>query len=133
MARRAKRAIAVVNKSDLHQELDSALLPDCFAHTVHMSARRLRGLDALAAAVRELFPAPEAPAGEILTNARQADAVRRALASLRDARDAMLEGVHADAVLTETEQAQRALGELNGRTVADDVTDRIFSRFCVGK
>lgn len=133
VARRAKRAIAVVNKSDLHQELDSALLPDCFAHTVHMSARRLRGLDALAAAVRELFPAPEAPAGEILTNARQADAVRRALASMRDARDAMLEGVPADAVLTETEQAQRALGELNGRTVADDVTDRIFSRFCVGK
>ena len=133
VARRAKRAIAVVNKSDLHQELDSALLPDCFAHTVHMSARRLRGLDALAAAVRELFPAPEAPAGEILTNARQADAVRRALASLRDARNAMLDGVPADAVLTETEQAQRALGELNGRTVADDVTDRIFSRFCVGK
>ena len=57
----------------------------------------------------------------------------RALVSLRAARDAMREGVTPDAVLTEAEQAQQALGELSGRSVTDDVTDRIFSRFCVGK
>lgn len=133
VARRARRAVAVVNKSDLHRRLDTARLPDCFEHVVSISARTGRGLDALAAAVREMFPAPEAPAGEILTNARQADAVGRALVSLRAARDAMREGVTPDAVLTETEQAQQALGELSGRSVTDDVTDRIFSRFCVGK
>ena len=133
VARRARRAVAVVNKSDLHRRLDTARLPDCFEHVVSISARTGRGLDALAAAVREMFPAPEAPAGEILTNARQADAVGRALASLRAARDAMREGVTPDAVLTEAEQAQQALGELSGRSVTDDVTDRIFSRFCVGK
>ncbi len=133
VAGRAKRAIAVVNKSDLPQRLDAARLPECFARVVHLSARTLCGLDSLAEAVRALFPAPEAPAGEILTNARQADAVGRALTSLRSARDAMLEGVTPDAVLTEAEEARRALGELNGRSVTDDVTDRIFSRFCVGK
>lgn len=133
VARRARRAVAVVNKSDLHRRLDTARLPDCFEHVVSISARTGRGLDALAAAVREMFPAPEAPAGEILTNARQADAVGRALVSLRAARDAMREGVTPDAVLTEAEQAQQALGELSGRSVTDDVTDRIFSRFCVGK
>lgn len=133
VARRARRAVAVVNKSDLHRRLDTARLPDCFEHVVSISARTGRGLDALAAAVREMFPAPEAPAGEILTNARQADAVGRALASLRAARDAMREGVTPDAVLTEAEQAQQALGELSGRSITDDVTDRIFSRFCVGK
>lgn len=133
VARRARRAVAVVNKSDLHRRLDTARLPDCFEHVVSISARTGHGLDALAAAVREMFPAPEAPAGEILTNARQADAVGRALVSLRAARDAMREGVTPDAVLTEAEQAQQALGELSGRSVTDDVTDRIFSRFCVGK
>ena len=133
VARRARRAVAVVNKSDLHRRLDTARLPDCFEHVVSISARTGRGLDALAAAVREMFPAPEAPAGEILTNARQADAVGRALVSLRAARDAMREGVTPDAVLTEAEQAQQALGELSGRSITDDVTDRIFSRFCVGK
>ena len=133
VSERAKRAIAVVNKSDLAQRLDVAKLPDCFAEVIHISAKTGEGLSELAAAVRRLFPEPDTPAGEILTNARQADAVYRALSALQAARDAMREGVTPDAVLTEAEQARYALGELNGRSVSEDVTDRIFSRFCVGK
>ena len=57
----------------------------------------------------------------------------RALESLRAARDAMVMGVTPDAVLTEAEEAMAALGELTGKTVREDVTNRIFSRFCVGK
>ena len=42
-------------------------------------------------------------------------------------------GVTPDAVLTEAENAMSALGELTGKTTREDVTNRIFSRFCVGK
>ena len=133
VAGRAKRAIAVVNKSDLPRRMEDTALPGYFERTVHISARTGEGIDALGEAVREMFPAPEAPAGEILTNARQAEAVSRALDALIDARAAILDGVTPDAVLTECERARSALGELNGRSVADDVTERIFSRFCVGK
>ena len=49
------------------------------------------------------------------------------------ARDALAAGLTPDAVLTEAEDALAALAELTGRSVHDDVTDRIFSRFCVGK
>jgi tRNA modification GTPase len=42
-------------------------------------------------------------------------------------------GVTPDAVLTELEAAMEALGELTGRTVREDITQRIFERFCVGK
>jgi tRNA modification GTPase len=45
----------------------------------------------------------------------------------------MEEGLTPDIVLTETEGAMSALGELSGRSVREDVTDRIFRRFCVGK
>ena len=76
---------------------------------------------------------PAVPAGEILTNARQAEAVSRALESLRAALSAMEEGRTPDIVLTESETAMAALGELSGRSVREDVTDRIFRRFCVGK
>ena len=81
-----------------------------------------------------LFP-PErsAPAGELLTNARQAEAADRAAAAVSRAQAALRAGVTPDAVLTEVEQALSALGELTGRTVREDITDRIFSRFCVGK
>ncbi|MFQ8928239.1 MAG: GTPase [Evtepia gabavorous] len=42
-------------------------------------------------------------------------------------------GVTPDALLTDVEQAMAALGELTGRTVREDITSRIFQRFCVGK
>lgn len=131
-ARAAKRAICVVNKADLPRALDAAELTG-FDAVVSLSARTGEGLEALASAVAELFPAPAAPAGEILTNARQAEAVGRALAALDAARDALASGLTPDAVLTEAEDALSALAELTGRSVRDDVTDRIFSRFCVGK
>ena len=83
--------------------------------------------------MRRLFPMPAAPAGEILTNARQLDAVSRALESMKAAENAMETGCTPDIVLTETETAMAALGELSGRTVREEVTNRIFERFCVGK
>lgn len=133
VAGRAKHAVAVINKTDLPRRLDANALTGRFDDTVEVCARTGEGLDELGRAVARLFPIPEAPAGEILTNARQADAVSRALESVNAALEAMRLGVTPDAVLTEAECAMRALGELSGRTVRDDVTDRIFSRFCVGK
>ena len=122
------------NKSDLTRDTPTA--PDeLTAAGIPISAKTGAGLDALERAVAALFPAPggETPAGEIISNARQADAVGRALQSVRAAREAMERGVTPDAVLTETEEAMAALGELTGRTVREDVTARIFERFCVGK
>lgn len=101
---------------------------------VAVSAVTGAGFDRLEAVVAALFP-PDAAlgAGEILTNARQTDAVRRARQSVAAAREALETGMPPDAVLTESEAAMAALGELSGRTVREDVTEQIFSRFCVGK
>ena len=52
---------------------------------------------------------------------------------MKAAGDAMRSGCTPDIVLTETETAMAALGELTGRTVREEVTNRIFERFCVGK
>ncbi len=129
-AEKAAHGIAVVSKSDLGK---AVALPETSLPTVGLSAVTGEGLDKLEAAVKRLFPMPDAPAGEILTNARQAEAVSRALDALYAAQDAMAAGCTPDIVLTETETAMAALGELTGRTVREDVTDRIFERFCVGK
>ena len=91
------------------------------------------GFDALEAAVAALFPTLPPKTGTLLTNARQADAVTRALASVRAALDALRGGMTPDVVLTEVEAASNALGELTGRTAREDMVARIFERFCVGK
>jgi tRNA modification GTPase len=133
VAKRSGRALAVVTKGDLPQKLDVSTLPDIFSAVCTVCSRTGEGLDTLASEIAKLFPLPSVPAGEILTNARQADAVSCALESLQAAREAMTEGVTPDAVLTEAEEAMAALGELTGKSIRQDVTDRIFSRFCVGK
>ena len=91
------------------------------------------GFDELEAAVAKLFPVLPPQGGTLLTNARQAEAVTRALTSVRAARAALRGGVTPDAVLTEVEAASSALGELTGRTAREDMVSRIFERFCVGK
>ncbi len=130
----APYAIAVVNKSDLPPATDMDGLKGAFRDVVRVSAKTGDGLDRLAAAVKRTFAdGTEDPAGELLTNARQADAISRAAAAVRRARDAMRAGVTPDAVLTEVEAALSALGEITGKTVREDITARIFERFCVGK
>lgn len=71
--------------------------------------------------------------GQILTNARQEEAASRAREAVHRAREALTAGVTPDALLTDVEEALAALGELTGQSVREDVTDRIFSKFCVGK
>ena len=129
-AEKCPHAVLVLSKSDLGTKFDP---PETSLPTVVLSARTGEGLDELERVIRSLFPLPEVPAGEILTNARQAEAVSRALESLRSARNAMEDGCTPDIVLTESETAMAALGELSGKSLREDVTDRIFRRFCVGK
>ena len=129
-AERAGHGLVVLSKQDLKSggEPVKTSLP-----VIPVSSLTGEGLDQLEEAIAALFPLPSAPAGEILTNARQAEAVGRAAESLRAALEAMDQGLTPDLVLTESEAAMEALAELSGRSVRQDVTDRIFQRFCVGK
>ena len=104
------------------------------AAMVSLSALTGEGMDALEQAVAALFPEPpEAQAGALLTNARQAEAAGRAREAVRRGAQALSAGMPPDAVVADVEEAMAALGELTGRTVREDVTARIFERFCVGK
>ena len=125
--------VLVRNKSDLPSAPIPAASMD-LPPAVEVSAKTGQGLDALAAAVAGCFPQGEGDtAGELLTNARQAEAAGRAREAVERARSALAAGVTPDAVLTDVEEALEALGELTGQSVREDITDRIFQRFCVGK
>ena len=101
---------------------------------VSLSSVTGEGLEDLEKAVAALFPAGDpGEAGSILTDQRQEEAVGRALAAVRRAREALEGGLTPDAVLTDAEEALDALGELTGRTAKEEIVERIFSRFCVGK
>ena len=98
-----------------------------------LSAQTGENLDALRRFIEETFGGEVRCDGSILTNARQFGALTRAEAALVRGQNALTGGMTPDAVLTDVEEAMEALGEVTGRTVREDITNRIFERFCVGK
>ena len=129
-AGQVEECIILVNKSDLPQQADLSGLAQA---PLVISAKAGTGLDALEAEIARRFPAGAEQQGELLTNARQAEAAQRAEQALEAVRDGLEAGMSPDAVLSDVEFAMAALAEVTGRRVTEDVTARIFSRFCVGK
>ena len=126
--------ILLRTKADLPSKPMPVLGVEHMPPVVSVSAKTGFGLDHLGEVVAELFPAGNGgAAGELLTNARQADAARRALAGVQRAVENLTVGVTPDALLTDVEEALSALGELTGANIREDITARIFERFCVGK
>jgi len=132
-AKSGKPWLLLLTKSDLGRGTGVAPDEDWRAPeaVISLSSVTHEGFEALEAAIRTLYPAPKGDTS-LVTNARQADAIRRALDSVRAAKDALQSGMTPDVVLTEVEQAENALGELTGHTAREDMVARIFERFCVG-
>lgn len=124
-------AIALINKSDLGSKIQPSDLP--FMTIIPICAKTGEGLSQLADVVDTMFANNTPCDGSILTNTRQYDAIRRAYESMLQALQGLQLGLTPDAVLTDVEDAMDAMGEVTGATVREDITARIFERFCVGK
>lgn len=134
LAQAAPACLCIVNKADLPQVLDRTALAETFPALCAVSAKAQTGLEELGALVAARFPqGSDRPGEALLTNARQAAAVERAAQDLRRAQEGLDGGIPPDLLLTDVESALEALGELTGTTVREDITSRIFQRFCVGK
>jgi tRNA modification GTPase len=126
--------IVAVNKSDLPNALSADVFTAFKSSYCRISALTGDGLDKLEEIIKKALPEQSAPPdGELISNARQADAIMRARDGIDRAICAINASVTPDAVLTEIEAALSAIGETTGKTIREDITARIFERFCVGK
>ena len=126
-----QNAIALINKSDLGKAVMPSDLP--FMYVIPICAKTGEGLEQLADVVDMMFENQTPCDGSVLTNPRQFDAVRRAYEAMLSALQGLQLGLTPDAVLIDVETAMEAMGEVTGATVREDITARIFERFCVGK
>ena len=126
-----ENAIALINKQDLGRKVFPSDLP--FMNIIEVCTHTGEGLEQLADLVDQMFAGNTPCDGSILTNARQYDAVRRAFEAMARALDGLKMDLTPDAVLTDVEDAMLSMGEVTGGTVREDITARIFERFCVGK
>lgn len=125
------QTILVLNKMDLPAKLEWTDELDV-AVQMPVSAKTGEGLAELAELIDSTFHPGKAEA-VFFTNARQAAAAGEAVRCLDQAAQGLAAGMPPDGPLSDVELAMAALGELTGRNIQEDVVDRIFSRFCVGK
>lgn len=123
--------IAVINKSDISSESDF----DIPFRTVTVSALDGSGFDELKKSVSDLYIDEKLnyDTTPVLTNARQFAAASEAKNRLESALNALKNGFTQDIAGMDLELALSFLREIDGRNVSEEITDRIFSRFCVGK
>ena len=132
-----RRVLVALNKSDRPAHVAAsevmALLPEAIA-AVPVCSISEGGVEGL----RERLSAhlggePGASLGAAVANARHAEALTRAAEALRRAGEAARDGAPGEIVALELRESLAAAGEVTGETLGEDLLDRIFSRFCIGK
>ena len=135
-----KPIIIIVNKSDLEPRLcKSHLEAACIGLNpyaiIHVSLKTGQGADALSKHVADMFNLGKIDADNtvLITNIRHEQALRTAASYLVKAHEACESGFPEDIIAVELMSASASIGEITGRTLSEDVIDRIFSEFCLGK
>ena len=133
----AQQAILILNKTDLPVVTSAAaLLAHCpKKRIVETAIPQDKGLEALKTAVSEELLGDAFVVGEspVVTNARHQDALRRARDGLNYAIESLANGMPPELVAVDLRISLDALGDIVGKTTTEDILDRIFSQFCVGK
>ena len=127
-------SIAIINKTDLPNELDINKIESYISNIVFVSAVTGEGKDELIRAIASAAGTNQLnPSEGILSNERQRANVSAALRSVTEAKTALETGMTFDAITVSLEDAVSELLEMTGERTSDEILDRVFHNFCVGK
>ena len=131
-----KNVIVLLNKSDMEQVVNPEDLKNLNKFSmVSISAKNETGLDKLEHAIKDMFFNGEISFNEeiYITNVRHKTLLQEALDSLHMVKDGINQGMSEDFLTIDLMTAYEKLGMIIGEEVEDDLADRIFSKFCMGK
>ncbi|MBQ8526749.1 MAG: tRNA uridine-5-carboxymethylaminomethyl(34) synthesis GTPase MnmE [Clostridia bacterium] len=130
-----RKVIAIVNKTENGCAFDPQLIADKFTNTVMFSVHHSRGIEELEKTVKALFDMGSIGTdnSNIITSIRHKDALINALGYAKAAKDAFENNIPQDMISIDIENAISSLGEIVGLTVNEEVVDKIFHNFCLGK
>ena len=129
--------IVVMNKADCPQHLEVNEIERMWPGVPMVTTSTITGvgLSDLEETIADLVLAGRALSGEsaLITSARHQEALRRAAENLRASLISLEQRLPLDFVSIDLRTAYDSLGEVIGETASDDLLDRIFSEFCIGK
>jgi len=131
-----RKVIAVINKDDLPPAVSCEQVEQIFSGAaVSISAKNVSGIDHLKELIHHsvlTFP-HDSSADIIITSARQRDALERTAGAVSAARQAISSRSAPELISIDLRAALQALGDITGQTTAEDILERIFASFCIGK
>lgn len=131
---KGKKAIGIINKTDLDKNHLNGEIEKNFSQTVFISAKKGTGKDDLAKAVEALLGTADFDTSAVaVVNERQCECCKKALEALYDAENALNLGLTMDAVTVCLDSAIENLMVLTGEKATELVVNEIFAQFCVGK
>lgn len=129
-----KTVIAVLNKSDLNNDVNTDEIKKLTDYIVSISAKEKTGIDELEALLKQLYFDNEiSPQNGWIANERQRDCLASAMNCVQNAIEETEKGEFLDIVTVILDEALDFLLKLTGEKVTDSVVDEVFSKFCVGK
>jgi len=132
-----RKTVVAMNKNDLPPRLDPRGLGEHLpgAPLIPLSALHHSGIDRLEEAIRDLVlnGRQDSSAEILLSNLRHKQALERAREGLEQALEASRANLSAEFISVDLGRALQALGEIVGETTTEDILERIFSQFCIGK
>jgi len=132
-----KETVVVVNKTDLESNLNLGELKKKFENVqvVETSAVEGIGISELEDLISEMVFAGEVKANEqtLITNLRHKEALEAAYDSILNVKETVKQGLPADFVTIDLKTTLEELGKITGDTLGEDIIDRIFADFCLGK
>lgn len=132
-----KKKIVVLNKSDLEKKIDPEKVKSLFKNdkVIEVSVEKKKNIDRLENAVMETVFSGNFDQGEgaMVSNARHKEALDKALTFMLSVKKAVSEDDAPELVMVDLKDAIFNLGLVIGKSVSDDILDRIFEQFCIGK
>jgi len=130
-----KKLIILANKSE--DGIEKSVKDFCAdkENVIYCSVKKEQGLDEVKNTILNMFDMGdlEEDMSETITNIRHKDSLTKALASVKSAIDALNLSMPLDMTFVDIENAISSLGEITGMSVGEEIVDRIFHSFCVGK
>ena len=128
-----KKYVVLMNKNDLEKKISDEDIKD-LKNVIYISAKTGFGIDELKEKVKELFFNGEVDSESmIISNNRHKQALYRALENCQEALDRVKSNEYLDLISIYVTSALKALGEITGSELEEDLINKIFSEFCVGK
>ncbi|NOX97951.1 MAG: tRNA uridine-5-carboxymethylaminomethyl(34) synthesis GTPase MnmE [Nitrospirae bacterium] len=134
---KGKETIVVINKIDLRQGLKTGDVKKTWPgkKIVRVSATQRVGLPELKKALADIVWRGAVPAPEtiLVTNARHKEALAKAGERLGEVSVGLNRQLPPEFIVSDLRSALNSLGEIGGETATEEILDRIFSQFCIGK